>query len=152
MADALLVFWQQQLAIYQAEQKAAQDDLAKEQASLQTANAQLATDQKALDKAGSDISAARAKLAVTTVPADATALITQITQMIIAQRGLQGAVSRRSGPTGGPAGFARFGRGDAGAHVRASRKCSGEHRHRASRGDPRGICTAPQSRRLRSRP
>ena len=92
MADALLVFWQQQLAIYQAEQKAAQDDLAKEQASLQTANAQLATDQKAFDKAGSDISAARAKLAVTTVPADANALITQITQMIIAQRGLQGAV------------------------------------------------------------
>lgn len=92
MADALLVFWQQQLAIYQAEQKAAQDDLAKEQASLQTANAQLATDQKAFDKAGSDISAARAKLAVTTVPADATALITQITQMIIAQRGRQGAV------------------------------------------------------------
>lgn len=92
MADALLVFWQQQLAIYQAEQKAAQDDLAKAQASLQTANAQLATDQKAFDKAGSDISAARAKLAVTTVPADANALITQITQMIIAQRGLQGAV------------------------------------------------------------
>jgi hypothetical protein len=92
MADALLVFWQQQLAIYQAEQKAAQDDLAKAQASLQTANAQSATDQKAFDKAGSDISAARAKLAITTVPADANALITQITQMIIAQRGLQGAV------------------------------------------------------------
>jgi hypothetical protein len=52
----------------------------------------LATDQKAFDKVGSDISAERAKLAVTTVPADANALITQITQMIIAQRGLQGVV------------------------------------------------------------
>jgi len=92
MADTLLQFWQQQLAIYQAEQKAAQADLATAQTSLQSARAQLATDQKALDKAGSDISAARAKLAVTTVPADANALIAQITQMIIGQRALQGTV------------------------------------------------------------
>lgn len=92
MADTLLQFWQQQLAIYQAEQKAAQADLATAQASLQSARAQLATDQKALDKAGSDISAARAQLAVTTVPADANALVARITQMIIGQRALQGTV------------------------------------------------------------
>jgi len=92
MADTLLQFRQQQLAIYQAEQKDAQKELANAQTALQKANAQLAVDQKALDKAGSDISAARARLAVTTVPADANALIAQITQMIIKQRGLQGTV------------------------------------------------------------
>jgi hypothetical protein len=92
MADTLLQHWQQQLAIYQNEQKAAQADLATAQASLQSANAQLISDQKALDQAGADILAARAKLAVTTVPADANLLITQITQMIIKQRALQGAV------------------------------------------------------------
>src|SRR5581483_11533052 len=92
MADSLLTFWQQQLAIYQAEQKAAQDDLAAAQASMQAATAQLAADQKALDKTGADIAAARAKLAVTTIPADANALVAQITQMLITQRALQGAV------------------------------------------------------------
>lgn len=92
MADTLLQFWQQQLVIYQAEQKAAQDDLASQQTALQKASAKLATDQKSLDKIGSDISAARAQLAVTTVPADANALIAKITQMIITQRGLQGTV------------------------------------------------------------
>jgi hypothetical protein len=92
MADTLPQFWQQQLAVYQADQKAAQADLATAQASLQSARAKLATDQKALDKAGSDIAAARAQLAVTTVPADANALVAQITQMIIGQRALQGTV------------------------------------------------------------
>jgi hypothetical protein len=92
MADTLLQFWQQQLAIYQAEQQAAQDDLAKQQDALQKAGAKLATDQKSLDQAVSDIAAARAQLAVTTVPADANALIARITQMMITQRGLQGTV------------------------------------------------------------
>lgn len=88
----LLQFWQQQLTIYQAEQSAAQSDLTNAQASLQTVNTQLAADVKALAKAGSDIAAARAQLAVTTIPADANALIMQITSLIITQRGLQGAV------------------------------------------------------------
>src|ERR1051326_8358868 len=92
MAVTLLQYWQQQRAIYQAEQTAAQNDLAGAQKSLGTISAQLATDLKALDKAGSDIAAARARLGVTTIPAEANALIAQITSLIIAQRGLQGAV------------------------------------------------------------
>lgn len=92
MADTLLQFWNQQLAIYQAEQTNAQSDLAKAQAALQTINAKLATDLTALDKACADIASARAKLAVTTIPADANALIAQITQLIIDQRRLQGVV------------------------------------------------------------
>ena len=92
MADSLMQFWQQQLAIYQNEQTTAQDDLAKAQAALQIINAKLAADVIKLDKAGSDISAARAKLSITTIPADANALIAQITQLMIEQRGLQGVV------------------------------------------------------------
>jgi hypothetical protein len=92
MADALLQFWQQQLTIYQAEQNAAHSDLAKEHAALQAASTKLAADQKSFDKVGADVAAARAKLAATTVPADANALIAKITQMIITQRGLQGTI------------------------------------------------------------
>jgi hypothetical protein len=92
MALTTLQFWQQQLTIYQAEQAAAQGDLAAAQALQKAATAQLAIDLKALDQVGSSIAAMRAQLAVTTVPADANALITQITAQIIAQRGLQGAV------------------------------------------------------------
>jgi hypothetical protein len=92
MADTLLQFWNQQLAIYQAEQTAAQNDLATSQAALSTASTKLAADLLLLDKAGSDIATARAQLAVTTIPADANALIARITQLIIDQRGLQGIV------------------------------------------------------------
>jgi len=92
MALTTLQFWQQQLSIYQAEQAAAQSDLAAAQAQQKAANAQLAADLKSLDQITSSIAAMRAQLAVTTIPADANALVTQITAQIIQQRGLQGAV------------------------------------------------------------
>jgi hypothetical protein len=92
MALTTLQFWQQQLTIYQAEQAAAQSDLTAAQALQKAANAQLATDLKSLDQLTSSIAAMRAQLAVTTIPADANALVTKITAQIIQQRGLQGAV------------------------------------------------------------
>ena len=92
MALTTLQFWQQQLTIYQAEQAAAQSDLTAAQALQKAANTQLAADLKSLDQITSSIAAMRAQLAVTTIPADANALVAQITAQIIQQRGLQGAV------------------------------------------------------------
>jgi len=92
MALTTLQFWQQELTVYQAEQAQAQSDLAAAQIAQKAASAQLATDLKALDKLTSDIAALRAQLAQTTIPADANALVAQITTQIIAQRGLQGTV------------------------------------------------------------
>ena len=92
MALTTLQFWQQQLTIYQAEQAAAQSDLTAAQALQKAANTQLAADLKSLDQITSSIAAMRAQLAVTTIPADANALVAQITAQIIHQRGLQGAV------------------------------------------------------------
>src|SRR5213592_1213173 len=92
MADSLIQFWNQQLVIYQHEQGVAHDELAKRQAPLQTANAKLAANVPLLTRAGSDIPAARAKLSITTIPADANQLIADITKLIIEQRRLQGLV------------------------------------------------------------
>jgi hypothetical protein len=89
---AITTFWTDQLKIYTDEQTAAQGDLAAAQALQKTASTQLATDLRALDQATGGIAAMRAQLAVTTVPAEAQALITQITAKIIEQRGLQSAV------------------------------------------------------------
>src|SRR6516164_3848658 len=97
MALTLTQFWQAQHDVYAAEQTAAQNDLVAAQAKLDPvidkspAN-RLAKDLAALDKIVSDIAAARATLAVTTIPADAAALIDKITGLIINQRALQGAV------------------------------------------------------------
>jgi len=88
----ILQFWQQQLTIYQDAQTTAQSGLIVAQALQKAANAQLAADLKLLDQATSSIAAMRAQLAVTTVPADASALIVKITAAIIQQRGLQGTV------------------------------------------------------------
>ncbi len=86
----LLQYWQQQLAVYQAEQAAAQSDLAAAQAQLAAANASVDTDQRALAGTTAAIAADRARLATTTVPADAQALVTAITTLIIQQRAQQG--------------------------------------------------------------
>jgi hypothetical protein len=88
----LLQMWQQQLTIHQATLTAAQTDMAQAQARLQTAKAQLAADQQTLAAMDAQIAAARASLATTTVPADAQALVAQITAMIIARRTQQGSV------------------------------------------------------------
>jgi len=92
MALTTVQFWNQQLTVYQAEQAAAQSDLSATQARQKAANAQLAADLKSLEQTTSGVAAMRAQLAVTTVPADANALISKITAQIIKQRGLQGAV------------------------------------------------------------
>jgi hypothetical protein len=97
MALTLAQLWQQQSDIYAAEQTAAHADLVLAQAALDPtvvnspAN-RLAADQAALNKTIGDIAAARAKLAVTTIPAEAKALIDKITNLIVTQRGLQGSV------------------------------------------------------------
>jgi hypothetical protein len=88
---ALTQFWQQQLIVYVKAQAAAQGDLTAAQALQQAANTQLAVDLKSLHQVTGDIAALRAKLAAAE-PADATALIAQITEQIIEQRRLQGAV------------------------------------------------------------
>lgn len=92
MALTTLQFWQQQLIVHQAAQAAAQSDLAAAQAAQKTATADLAADLKTLDKIGATIAALRAQLATVTVPADANALIAQITAQVILQRGRQGEV------------------------------------------------------------
>src|SRR5262245_59014456 len=99
MALTLTQLWQQQSTTYDAEQKAAHRDFTAAQAALdpgdptqKTPAARLAADQAALDKVTRDIAAARAKLAVTTIPAEAAALVDKITTLIITQRGLQGSV------------------------------------------------------------
>jgi hypothetical protein len=101
MADKLLQFWQQQVAIYKAEQTAAQSDLANAQKALAGDPAaplvpgllaRLAADQKALATTVARIAAWRSELAVTTVPAEANLLIAKITDAIIQQRAQQGGV------------------------------------------------------------
>jgi hypothetical protein len=97
MALTLTQFWQQQCDLYTSEQKAAHDDLVAAQAALdptadKTPANRLAKDLAALDQVIRDIASARATLAVTTIPADAAALLDKITGLIIKRRGLQGAV------------------------------------------------------------
>jgi hypothetical protein len=89
---ALKTFWTDQLTIYKDEQTAAQHDLTAAQKLQKNDNTKLAADLKLLDQATSSIAAMRAQLAVTTVPANAQALIVKITAKIIEQRGLQGTV------------------------------------------------------------
>ncbi len=92
MALTTLQFWQQELSVYQAEQAQAQSDLTVAQTAQKTANTNLAKDLKSLDQASTDITALRAQLGQTTIPAEASALVAKITAKIIAQRGLQGTV------------------------------------------------------------
>jgi hypothetical protein len=92
MALTTQQFWQQQLTVHQAAQAAAQSDLSAAQARQKAAAAQLATDSKALDQFGAKIAAQRAQLATTTVPAEANALVVQITAQVVLQRHQQGKV------------------------------------------------------------
>lgn len=92
MALTILQFWQQQQANYQAAQASAQKDLAAAQLAQKDADKQLADGLKALDQATADIAEKRARLAVTTIPADAMALVAEIKAKIIQQRALQGQV------------------------------------------------------------
>lgn len=92
MALTTLQFWQQQLALCQQIQAAAQNNLTAAQWAQQAANKQLAVDLNALDKVIADIAKKQAQLAATTVPADAAALLAEITAKIIQQRGFQGKV------------------------------------------------------------
>ncbi len=99
MATTLLQFWRQQLAIYAAEQTAAQKDLADAQTALAKAKETLdGAPAKKIDgdleevaKTGSQIAAKRAELAVADPP-DAEMLLDQIVALIIKQRGQQGTV------------------------------------------------------------
>jgi hypothetical protein len=92
MALTILQYWQQQQTLYQQAQASAQGDLAAAQAAQQSANKQLALDLDALDKITSGIAKKRSQLAVTNVPADANALVADIKNDLITQRGLQGKV------------------------------------------------------------
>jgi hypothetical protein len=92
MALTTQQFWQQQLAVHQAAQAAAQSDLAAAQGRQKGAAAQLASDVKSLDTLNAAIARQRAQLATTSIPADANALITQITGQVVQQRHLQGTV------------------------------------------------------------
>jgi hypothetical protein len=92
MALTTLQFWQQQLAIHLAAQGAAQSSLMTAQTAQKDSAAALTADLKAMDAGAAKIAAQRAQLAVTSIPAEAGALITQITQGVIAQRKLQGTV------------------------------------------------------------
>jgi hypothetical protein len=87
-----LQFWQQQLAIHLGVQAAAQSDLTSAQSLQKDSASKLTADLKALDAGAAKIAAQRAQLAVTTVPAEAGALIKLITNGVIAQRTLQGTV------------------------------------------------------------
>ena len=87
-----LQFWQDQQTLYQKAQASAQSDLTAAQTAQQAANAQLAADLKTLDQVTADIAKKRALLAVTTIPAEANALVADITNDLIKQRGLQGKV------------------------------------------------------------
>jgi hypothetical protein len=92
MALTTLQFWQQQLAIHLATQAAAQSDLTTAQTLQKDSAAALTADLKALDAGVAKIAAQRAQLAVTSIPAEANALIALITKGVIAQRKLQGTV------------------------------------------------------------
>jgi hypothetical protein len=90
MALTTLQFWQQQLAIHLAAQAAAQSDLTAAQTLQKDSAGALTADLKALDAGAAKIAAQRAQLAVTSIPAEASALIALITKGVIAQRKLQG--------------------------------------------------------------
>jgi hypothetical protein len=92
MALNTLELWQQQLVVHQAALDASMTDLTAAQAMQKSAAAALAADLRDLDKAGADIAAQRARLSATAVPADAGALIVEITAAVIGQHGLQGRV------------------------------------------------------------
>lgn len=92
MALTTLQFWQQQLVVHQAAQAAAQSDLGAAQARQKAAATQLAADLKTLDQIGARIAAQRARLATITVPAEANALVVQITAQVVLQRHAQGLV------------------------------------------------------------
>jgi hypothetical protein len=90
MALTTVQFWQQQLDTQLTAQAAGQSTLQAAQAMQKESAALLSADLAALDAGAAKIAAQRAKLAVTTIPAEADALVKQITQDVIAQRTLQG--------------------------------------------------------------
>ena len=85
-------FWKQQLDSRLTAQAAAQSGLRTAQELQKDSAANLNDALAALDAGAAQITARRAQLAVTTIPAEAEALIKLLTKDVIAQRALQGAV------------------------------------------------------------
>ncbi|MDQ6831684.1 MAG: hypothetical protein M3081_22745 [Gemmatimonadota bacterium] len=92
MAITLVQFWQQERDIHEAAQTAAQTDLGAAQLALVAAKAKLDADVATLNALNTAIAANRAKLAVTSVPSDVTALNNTIRDQIVEQRTLQGGI------------------------------------------------------------
>ena len=86
----VLQFWQQELTTTQTAQAAAASALASAQSALTTAKTTAATDQKTLAATVADIASKRASLATATIPADATALVQEIAELIVTQRAQTG--------------------------------------------------------------
>jgi hypothetical protein len=92
MPLTVVQFWEQECDVYAQEQTAAQSDMAAAQAALSAAKNALTADTASFANVSAQIQAARAQLATTAVPADVSALNTHIRDLIVEQRGLQGAV------------------------------------------------------------
>lgn len=92
MGPSTVQFWQQQLDTRLTAQAQAQSGLQAVQAMQKEKAAALSTALAALDAGAAKIAARRASLAVTTIPAEAEALLKLITQDLIAQRALHGTV------------------------------------------------------------
>ena len=86
----LVQFWRQERDVYAGQVTRAQASLSDAQAALTQANKDLAAEQTGFGKLGDDIAAKRRKLAETTIPADADALVIEIRDLMITQRLSQG--------------------------------------------------------------
>jgi hypothetical protein len=86
----LVQFWQQERDVYANLVTKAQAKLTNAQAAVTQANKDLADEQKNFGTLSDDIAAKRKKLAETTIPADAAALVVVIRDLMISQRISQG--------------------------------------------------------------